>query len=177
MSALQYFVKQGDEAFQVQIEDQPNGGLRVWLDGEERQVDVLNLPGGMLSLLIDGVSYDVDFEQARAKDELETALNVQVHHSVVPLTVMDERHHRLQELAGASGGAQASGEIVSPMPGKVIEVNVKVGDKVSEDDPVVMLEAMKIEMPIVAEAGGTVSEVLVEPGQTVDSDQVLVKID
>jgi len=121
MSALQYFVKQGDEAFQVQIEDQPNGGLRVWLDGEERQVDVLNLPGGMLSLLIDGVSYDVDFEQARAKDELETALNVQVHHSVVPLTVMDERHHRLHELAGASGGAQASGEIVSPMPGKVIK--------------------------------------------------------
>ncbi len=68
-------------------------------------------------------------------------------------------------------------QVVAPMPGKVIEVNVKVGDKVSEDDPVVMLEAMKIEMPVVAESGGTVTEVLVEPGQTVESEQVLVKID
>jgi len=68
-------------------------------------------------------------------------------------------------------------EVVAPMPGKIIEVNVKVGDQVKEDDPVVIMEAMKIEMPIVAVQSGKVAEVRCEPGQTVESDAVLVTID
>jgi biotin carboxyl carrier protein len=49
-----------------------------------------------------------------------------------------------------------------------------VGDKVSEDDEVAVLEAMKMEMPILSEDEGEVSEVKVEAGQTVEAEQVLV---
>ena len=65
-------------------------------------------------------------------------------------------------------------EIKAPMGGKVIKVSVKPGDSVGEDDEVAVLEAMKMEMPILAEEGGTVSEVKVEAGQTVEADQVLL---
>ncbi len=65
-------------------------------------------------------------------------------------------------------------EVVAPMVGKVIEVLVKPGDEVEENQEVVMLEAMKMEMPIVAEAPGKVAEVKVSDGQSVEADQVLV---
>jgi biotin carboxyl carrier protein len=60
------------------------------------------------------------------------------------------------------------------MGGKIIKVTVNVGDKVTEDDEVAVLEAMKMEMPIVAEEDGTVAEVKVAAGQTVEAEQVIV---
>ncbi|MDY0001743.1 MAG: biotin/lipoyl-containing protein [Polyangia bacterium] len=65
-------------------------------------------------------------------------------------------------------------QVVAPMVGKVIQVLVKVGDRVEENQEVIMLEAMKMEMPIVAEEGGKVTEVKVKEGQSVEADQVLV---
>jgi len=65
-------------------------------------------------------------------------------------------------------------EIKAPMGGKVLKVSVNVGDQISEDDEVAVLEAMKMEMPILSEEDGTVAEIKVEPGQTVEAEQVLV---
>lgn len=66
------------------------------------------------------------------------------------------------------------GEIVAPMGGKVLDVKVKVGDAVNEGDEVVILEAMKMELPIVAEASGTVKEVKYANGDTVEAEGVLI---
>ena len=67
-------------------------------------------------------------------------------------------------------------DVVAPMVGKVIQVLVAVGDTVEVDQEVVMLEAMKMEMPVVAENDGKVTEVKVSEGQTVEADDVLVVI-
>ncbi|MFH2127380.1 MAG: acetyl-CoA carboxylase biotin carboxyl carrier protein subunit [Pseudomonadota bacterium] len=64
-------------------------------------------------------------------------------------------------------------EIKAPMGGKVIKISVSVGDKIAEDDEVAVLEAMKMEMPILSEEDGTVAEVKVTAGQTVEAEQVL----
>jgi acetyl-CoA carboxylase biotin carboxyl carrier protein len=63
------------------------------------------------------------------------------------------------------------------MAGKVIEVKVQVGDSVSENDEVIILEAMKMEMPIVAPASGKVSEVKCQKGDSVAADDVLMVIE
>jgi biotin carboxyl carrier protein len=63
------------------------------------------------------------------------------------------------------------------MVGKIVKVDVKVGDKVNEDDQVAILEAMKMEMPIVAPAAGTVKEILVEAGQEVEADTVIATLE
>ena len=65
-------------------------------------------------------------------------------------------------------------DILAPMGGKVIEVKVKVGDAVNEGDEVVILEAMKMELPIAAEASGTVKEVKCKKGDTVEAEGVLI---
>jgi acetyl-CoA carboxylase biotin carboxyl carrier protein len=68
-------------------------------------------------------------------------------------------------------------EVTCPMVGKIVKVDVKVGDKVAEDDQVAILEAMKMEMPIVAPAAGTVKEILVEAGQEVEADTVIATLE
>jgi acetyl-CoA carboxylase biotin carboxyl carrier protein len=63
------------------------------------------------------------------------------------------------------------------MAGKVIDVKVNVGDTVNEDDDLIILEAMKMEMPIVAPASGTVKEIKCKKGDSVGADDVLVVIE
>jgi len=63
------------------------------------------------------------------------------------------------------------------MVGKIVSVTVKVGDKVEENDQVAVLEAMKMEMPIVAPITGTVREISVKPGQEVEAEAVIAVIE
>ncbi|MBW2333288.1 MAG: acetyl-CoA carboxylase biotin carboxyl carrier protein subunit [Deltaproteobacteria bacterium] len=65
----------------------------------------------------------------------------------------------------------------APMAGKVIDVKVNVGDTVNEDDDLIILEAMKMEMPIVAPASGTVKEIKCNKGDSVGADDVLAVIE
>lgn len=68
-------------------------------------------------------------------------------------------------------------EILAPMAGKVIEVKVKVGDEVHEDDEVAVIEAMKMEMPILTDSEGVVKEIKAAQGESVEADQVLMIIE
>jgi len=71
----------------------------------------------------------------------------------------------------------AVSEITAPMGGKVIDVKVKVGDAINENDEVVILEAMKMELPIVATASGTVKEIKCKNGDAVETDAVLMVLE
>ena len=68
-------------------------------------------------------------------------------------------------------------EITAPMGGKVIDVKVNVGDTVNENDEVLILEAMKMELPIVAPESGTVKEVKCNKGDAVEADAVLIVLE
>ena len=76
----------------------------------------------------------------------------------------------------AHGGAGGSGLVTAPMPGKVIAVLVAVGDAVEAGQPLVLVEAMKMETTLAAEIAGRVQKVGVTPGQLVEAGQVLVEI-
>ena len=67
-----------------------------------------------------------------------------------------------------------SKEVVAPMPGKVIDILVQVGEEVLEYQEVIVLEAMKMENAIPATEGGTVKEIKVSQDQTVNTNYVLM---
>ena len=73
----------------------------------------------------------------------------------------------------AAAGAQT---VEAPMPGKILDVKVKVGDTVSYGQCVVVMEAMKMETEIVAPAAGTVASISVNNGETVDTGAVLITL-
>lgn len=68
-------------------------------------------------------------------------------------------------------------EITAPMGGKVIDIKVKPGDKVDEGDEVIILEAMKMELPISANDSGTVKDVKCSQGDAVEAEAVLVVLE
>ncbi len=67
-------------------------------------------------------------------------------------------------------------DIVAEMVANVMTIGVEVGERVSAGDAVVLLESMKMEIPVLAEHGGTVTAVKVAPGDVVQEGDVLVSI-
>lgn len=67
-------------------------------------------------------------------------------------------------------------DVVSPLPGLVATVHIKVGDAVASGDPLVTLQSMKMEIPVPAEETGTVAEVLVNEGDEIDTGAVIARL-
>jgi len=67
--------------------------------------------------------------------------------------------------------------VTVPMVGKIVAVSVKVGDRVEENDQVAVLEAMKMEMPLVAPVSGIVKEICVSAGQEVEAEATIAIIE
>jgi biotin carboxyl carrier protein len=67
--------------------------------------------------------------------------------------------------------------VTAPMVGKILRIEKKVGDAVEEDEVIVVMEAMKMEIPIVSPASGTVKEIRVSTGQAVEAEDILAEID
>jgi acetyl-CoA/propionyl-CoA carboxylase, biotin carboxylase, biotin carboxyl carrier protein len=78
---------------------------------------------------------------------------------------------------GGTGGGAGSGAVAVPMQGTIVKVLVEVGQQVTAGQPVVILEAMKMENQINAEKAGTVKEIRVAPGATVGTGDIVVVID
>jgi len=68
-------------------------------------------------------------------------------------------------------------DVTMPLNGKVIAVNAELGQSVEEDDELIVIEAMKMELPIVAPSGGTVKEVKVKVGESYQVGDVVVVIE
>ena len=67
--------------------------------------------------------------------------------------------------------------MLAPLAGKIISLNIQVGDAVEEDDEVMVIEAMKMETAVFAPCSGTVKEIRVKQGDMVEEDDVLAVID
>jgi len=72
---------------------------------------------------------------------------------------------------------QGNSEVVAPMPGFIRQILVNVGDSVSEDDELMIIEAMKMENPILAPKSGVVKEIRVKEKDQVDMSTVLAIIE
>ncbi|QCI94461.1 acetyl/propionyl/methylcrotonyl-CoA carboxylase subunit alpha [Novosphingobium sp. EMRT-2] len=118
-----------------------------------------------------GRHYAIDLPQEPAFDdwpaEAETAIDEQGERFLV----------RLARTEGHAGGAASDGAILAPMPGKVISVDVAVGDTVAKGQKLLVLEAMKMEHALTAPFDGTVAELTVSAGAQVQVEALLVRVD
>ncbi|MEE2758932.1 MAG: biotin/lipoyl-containing protein [Candidatus Thermoplasmatota archaeon] len=121
---------------------------KVIIDGEEFEVDV-EIDGEKYLATIDGRTFEFTIPEAKG---------------------MAPRKR------GGSGGRKRSGTVSASMPGKVVTVEVSVGDNVEEGDTVLILEAMKMQNEVTAPISGTVIEINCKDGMNVEANVPLVVI-
>jgi pyruvate carboxylase subunit B len=90
---------------------------------------------------------------------------------------LDERTRAIRELSGGSAGPTGPAPIIAPMPGLVVRVNANVGDEVQAGQGLVVMEAMKMENELRAQAAGRVKAVHVAPGKAVEKGTLLIELE
>ena len=126
--------------------------------------------GGRWSLLIGRRSHDVAIERRAGGERL-----VHVDGRPVPLTVIEGGGRGALGRRGGSG--TAARQVTAPMPGRIVKVLVNPGEVVAERQGLVVVEAMKMENELRAPRAGTVTEVRVREGGSVEAHAVLVVLE
>lgn len=125
-------------------------------------------------ITVNGNTYDVQVEEVNG-----AVAPVSQANTAVPVAMPTAPKAQAAAPAPAptpAAASQGSQKVKCPMPGNILDIKVSVGDKVSVNQVVVILEAMKMENEIVTPVAGTVASVNVTKGQAVNSDDVLITI-
>lgn len=94
----------------------------------------------------------------------------------VESTVKDEQELLLEKLGFASSAKHSAGNILAPMPGKILDILITAGDEISAGQPLLILEAMKMENEIKAVSDGIIGALHVKKGDNVEKNQTLLEI-
>ena len=123
------------------------------------------------SVVLHGRRFKVEVEKG---PDAEGNATVRINGVRKEIRVMDERAQLLEKMGMSVALSAGSGDVNAPMPGKVLQVLVEAGQAVEEGQPLLVLEAMKMENVIKSTAAGTVSEVPVQEGDAVEKGSLLV---
>jgi biotin carboxyl carrier protein len=180
----------------VQYEVEINGRVRkavvhreggtfvVQVDGREWRVDAARIDPQSLSLLIE--ESPASSQSAQATRSLSREATIAANGGIGRFAVgvgalsfsvaMDGLRSRARS-GSAAGGGEGPERILAPMPGKVVRVLVSVGTAVTARQPLVVIEAMKMENELRASRDGIVAEIQAREGQSVDAGALLAVID
>lgn len=152
------------------VELSPAGrGWRCKVDGREVPLDVTATLYGVLSILVDGKSYEV------RQESTATETNIVVGHERFDATVRDPRSLRSRRGAGAAEAGLK--KIVAPMPGKVVRILTPEGAAVEAGQGVLVIEAMKMQNEMKSPKKGTVKKINAAEGAAVEAGQVLAEVE
>jgi biotin carboxyl carrier protein len=165
----------------------------VEVDGSVRQVDIRR-EAGLLVLTIDGRPYTLDAARVDARTvslliadgersvsqevvvDRGVAGSLRIHVGAAVVDVGANGARRRLQPDRRSAGPAGPERIVAPMPGRVMRLLVERGAHVAARQPVVVIEAMKMENELRAGAAGVVADIAVRPGQSVDAGALLMLI-
>jgi len=169
---MRYEVEVGGVVRQVEMR-RDAGRLVVTIDGRRRLVDVARVDAHTVSLLIEDGARSLSREIAIDRDP-GGLLQVRLGAAVIPVGVNGWRRRGRPDSAAVSGvGPQ---RILAPMPGKVVRLLVEAGARVSARQPVIVIEAMKMENELRAGQGGVVTDIAVRAGQSVNAGALLMLV-
>lgn len=163
---MRYFVTVDGLEIPVEVD-----GDRVSVGGRSFQAHLTVVPGTPLRhLLLDSDSLSLVCEPL-ARGEWRLA----VEGTAEVVSVVDERTRHIRSLTGDPGKTAGPSQLRAPMPGLVVRVLAREGDRVEAGRGLVVLEAMKMENELRAAVPGVVASVRVSPGQAVEKGQVLLE--
>ena len=126
----------------------------------------------MYSLLINGKSYNI--ELVEGENSKKYTINTLFRTFQAEIIDAETRYMKNRKGGEVDEGGRV---IVSPMPGKVVKIPVKVGDQVKEGTTVIIVEAMKMQSEYKVKKDRIIKEIKVKEGQAVNGDQPLIYVE
>jgi len=166
---MKFEAELGGETVAIEVTGGEDGRYRIAIGPEIIDVDARQAAEGIWSLVIGTVSHVVDVS------ERDGVSIVEVDGETYRIRVEEETRYIIRTRGGK---APTGGQVLkAPMPGKVVLVEVTVGQAVKPGDGLIVLEAMKMENEFKATVTGTVKEIRVRAGQAVNPGDPLVVIE
>lgn len=185
---MTYIVNIDQRSYSIDINKQQNSS-NISLNGNHytfdwRQIAALaadghghRSAGGQYSLLLDGKSYHIFarcLSQADQKDVL--TYEIQLAGQSFRVTVEDERSRTLAALTKSKVNNRTA-SIEAPMPGLVAAILCEQDTRVEQGQPIIVLEAMKMENDLVSPIAGTIKQIMIDKGQVVEQGALLVLVE
>ena len=160
---------------QDQFKVKVNEELEYQLNSEDlSSLDALATSANSYHVLINSKPYSAkilhgDFFRKRYK--------VRINNNSYSVSIEDTLDLLIDEMGFAFSSSRNISSIEAPMPGLILEINVEVGQEVKEDDPLLILEAMKMENVITSPREGIIKSIQVAEGDAVDKDNLLIEFE
>lgn len=165
-------IKLGDRLANVELLAEDGRHIKILVDNKEYDLDMLQVENGVYSVLYRGHSFNVELI---ATDSLKKYRVNTFYHSYDAEIIDAETKYLRARNEGNVGATEST--IVSPMPGKVVKIPVKLGHEVNKGDTVIIVSAMKMESEYKAMKDGVVREIFVNEEDIIDGNQPLIFID
>jgi biotin carboxyl carrier protein len=175
-----YYLSLNEREFPLRVPRGTPGERRLVQGVKELDVEVLSHSehGRPTLVLVDGAVYRVRAAARPSGTPVgEAGAGRRVIINGQPLELRLESELARRARPNRNKTAVAIRKVVAPMPGRVVKVNVRVGDTVAAGAPLLGIEAMKMENELVAPSAGTITKLSVTVGATVDADQELIVIE
>ena len=161
----------GDRVADVTLVSKEGNKVQLTVDGVPYDVDIVMAENGSCSILHNGKSYNAEL----IRKEGGKSYTVNAHYQSYNIDIIDSQAKYLRMRKG--GDEKQQDKIVSPMPGKVVKIPVKVGDHLEAGDIVAVIEAMKMQSNYKVNSPCVGKEILVNEGDSVNSHQVIMTLD
>jgi biotin carboxyl carrier protein len=146
---------------------------QTWLiNGSALEWDIIKISDGHFHLLINHKSYRAEVVKT---DTATKSFVLKINGNIYSVALKDKFDLLLEKMGMNNGSAGKVNSVKAPMPGLIIDLRVKEGDKVMPGDALLILEAMKMENMIKAAAESIVKSVKVKKGDSVEKNQVLIE--
>ena len=139
---------------------------------EELDIQVVN--ANSYHILRDSLPFHTEVVQADFQNKKYT---IRVNSGTYDVSISDHLDLLIDKMGFALSSTRDVGMIEAPMPGLILDINVRIGQAVNEDDPLVILEAMKMENVITSPRDGIIKNISVKKGQAVDKKHVLIEFE
>lgn len=153
---------------------QANNKFQHTIDGDLSAEDILKTGPGQYHLLRNGKSYNVEILNVNIDQKI---VQLKVGDQFFDLSIADQYDALIDKMGLSLDIVQKVNDIKAPMPGLVLSIEVKEGQEVGPGDPLLVLEAMKMENVIKSSGEGIVKAVLAEVGKPVDKGAILIEME
>ncbi len=161
----------GSLEYEVSFEKDLKSGS---IDGQDFELDLLELKAGSYNIIRNNKSYAVEILEADAANK---TYSIKVNGIKYDVELQDQFDRLLKNLGMDDMTSQTVKDLKAPMPGLVIDVMVESGTAVKKDDPILVLEAMKMENVLKAPNDAVIKDIAVKKSAVVEKNQVLVNFE